>query len=405
MNILHWEQYLGPLGKTKLNIKPDTFINIFKWNRLVLPVFQRKYCWTEKQLQRYWYDLLYVALSIGNLGHRKHRRRHDNAHSLGKIVTFEEPNMITVIDGQQRLTTTLIILTAIAQHLSKLNSANHSTKYKKLTAKIHNILFIDTVPDHVTYQEGDALEFVRFVPTYLDRRYFYDILLDNVPKDAEQIKSNHIYFAKTYFTEQLKTYADYTKLFLLYKHLLTQFKFVYVGIPKIDKSLACHSIYQWFFERELFIEQSGGDRPGYSQTVCDLFRNYSLSFFISECLAKQKQIYKLWIEVETSYQSIAAFNQHLIGLIDVSAMDVYKPYKLYRGLVDFIESKLKQYKENEYKIFMEQMLRRLKQNEQRNDVEIQTHLMLICGFVRHLDDVSDAIITEIVGVVSTYLPL
>ena len=60
--------------------------------------------------------------------------------------------------------------------------------------------------------------------------------------------------------------------------MLTQFKFIYVGMPKLEKEFVQHSIYQWFFER-VFIEASG-DRPGYSQTVCDLFRNYVLSFFL-----------------------------------------------------------------------------------------------------------------------------
>eukprot|EP01084_Bolivina_argentea_P161160 280579_1 len=131
MNISHWEQYLTPLGKTRLNLKPDHFSNVFKWESIILPIFQRKYCWTLKQLERYWNDLLYVSLNITTLGHRKHRRRHDNAHSVGKIITFEENkiNRITVIDGQQRLTTTLIILVSMYYALKK-------KKIKIITNKI-----------------------------------------------------------------------------------------------------------------------------------------------------------------------------------------------------------------------------------------------------------------------------
>ena len=165
MNINHWESYLTPLGKTRLNLKPDSFTNVFKWDRIILPVFQRKYCWTEKQLTRYWYDLLYIALDIKDLGHRQHRRRHDNAHSLGKITFEDDKNQqITLIDGQQRLTTTIIILVSLKKHLLNLQINDDN----KLITKINAILFGKPVPDNysnvddIKYSEGDCLDFVRF---------------------------------------------------------------------------------------------------------------------------------------------------------------------------------------------------------------------------------------------------
>eukprot|EP01083_Nonionella_stella_P199287 730864_1 len=190
MNIKHWEQYLGPLGRTKLNIKPDSFSSVLQWNHIILPIFQRKYCWTEKQLKRYWYDLLYISLNVTDLGHRKHRRRHDNAHSLGKIVTFEENTInnsnskIIVIDGQQRLTTTLIILVCIKKLLLTMqNECNTLIEYD-LISQINSILFRKSVPDkyrnvnNIKYYEGDSLDFIRFLPTYLDRASFYDMIFD-----------------------------------------------------------------------------------------------------------------------------------------------------------------------------------------------------------------------------------
>eukprot|EP01084_Bolivina_argentea_P035245 65394_1 len=155
MNIQHWEQYLTPLGKTQLNVYPAFFVNLLKWNRIILPIFQRKYCWTLQQFKRYWYDLLYIALNIGDSGHRRHARSHDNSHTLGKIVTFEQKqnHRITIIDGQQRLTTTLIILISIKSALLKMKNKSKKDSKSTIINQIDRILFRKSIPDYINYKQ------------------------------------------------------------------------------------------------------------------------------------------------------------------------------------------------------------------------------------------------------------
>ena len=91
-----------------------TLINLLKAaSQFVIPVFQRPYAWTEAQLAALWKDLLETGLPKGK-----------PSHFLGSIVHIDDaPGLITrqgsnlIIDGQQRVTTVMLLLEAIARSL------------------------------------------------------------------------------------------------------------------------------------------------------------------------------------------------------------------------------------------------------------------------------------------------
>ncbi len=81
--------------------------------QFVIPVYQRTYSWTERECKQLWEDIL-----------RTGNDDQINAHFIGSIVYIEESHYavamqppLLVIDGQQRLTTTMLILEALARHL------------------------------------------------------------------------------------------------------------------------------------------------------------------------------------------------------------------------------------------------------------------------------------------------
>ncbi len=80
--------------------------------QFVIPVFQRDYSWTETQCERLWKDVLQVA-----------RDDTDRGHFLGSVVyvsTGDSSAGFTrwlLIDGQQRLTTLTLMLTALRDHI------------------------------------------------------------------------------------------------------------------------------------------------------------------------------------------------------------------------------------------------------------------------------------------------
>jgi uncharacterized protein with ParB-like and HNH nuclease domain/predicted transport protein len=84
--------------------------------QFVIPIYQRTYSWTERECWQLWEDIL-----------RTGRNDKIAAHFVGSIVYIEQglyqvtsQSPMLVIDGQQRLTTLTLILTALAQELEKL---------------------------------------------------------------------------------------------------------------------------------------------------------------------------------------------------------------------------------------------------------------------------------------------
>ena len=76
---------------------------LLKHPKLIIPLFQRRYCWQECQLEKWWDDA------------RHGKRDHLGLHNSGNVVVkkCKQTADLIVIDGQQRITTTLILLTAL----------------------------------------------------------------------------------------------------------------------------------------------------------------------------------------------------------------------------------------------------------------------------------------------------
>ena len=84
--------------------------------QFIIPIYQRTYSWTEKECKQLWEDILRTG---GN--------DDISAHFVGSIVYIEKglyhvtsQSPLLVIDGQQRLTTLTLLLTAMARALDKL---------------------------------------------------------------------------------------------------------------------------------------------------------------------------------------------------------------------------------------------------------------------------------------------
>ena len=81
--------------------------------QFVIPIYQRTYSWTEKECRQLWDDIV-----------RTGEKDAIAAHFVGSIVYIEQglyqvssQSPLLVIDGQQRLTTVMLILEALARHL------------------------------------------------------------------------------------------------------------------------------------------------------------------------------------------------------------------------------------------------------------------------------------------------
>ncbi|GAB0000595.1 DUF262 and DUF1524 domain-containing protein [Helicobacter pylori] len=98
-----------------MDAEATTLLEFFKQtqtNQLVIPVYQRVYSWDKEQCKQLWDDIIKIG------GNDK-----ANGHFIGFILYVLDSithsnNTLLIIDGQQRLTTITLLLTALRNHLS-----------------------------------------------------------------------------------------------------------------------------------------------------------------------------------------------------------------------------------------------------------------------------------------------
>ncbi|CAN7412501.1 DUF262 domain-containing protein [Microbacterium maritypicum] len=79
--------------------------SVLKRHRLVVPTNQREYAWEEGHIERLFQDIA-RAITEG-----------DSSYFLGTVVTIRRGPHLEVVDGQQRLATTALLIHAMANHL------------------------------------------------------------------------------------------------------------------------------------------------------------------------------------------------------------------------------------------------------------------------------------------------
>ncbi|BDA06393.1 hypothetical protein OHP006_05850 [Helicobacter pylori] len=104
--------------KADATMKADvtTLLNFIKdnqKNQFVIPIYQRVYSWEKEQCKQLWDDIIKTG---GN--------DQIEGHFIGSIVFVHDGiyttshNELLIIDGQQRLTTITLLLTALRDHWS-----------------------------------------------------------------------------------------------------------------------------------------------------------------------------------------------------------------------------------------------------------------------------------------------
>ncbi|GAA7591721.1 hypothetical protein JP0030_14480 [Helicobacter pylori] len=98
-----------------MEAKAITLLNFIKdnqKNQLVIPIYQRVYSWEKEQCKQLWDDIIKIG------GNDKM-----DGHFIGSILYVldgitHSDNALLIIDGQQRLTTITLLLTALRDHWS-----------------------------------------------------------------------------------------------------------------------------------------------------------------------------------------------------------------------------------------------------------------------------------------------
>ena len=113
---------------SKLSVDQKNIFDLLKDKKadFLIPDYQRPYAWQEKECQKLWDDIFEFAIPENDAT----KFDTNDEYFLGPIVTFTNKNKkLEVIDGQQRLTTILLLLRAFyAQYGSMQDEQSRSTR-------------------------------------------------------------------------------------------------------------------------------------------------------------------------------------------------------------------------------------------------------------------------------------
>ena len=267
--------------------------------QLVIPIYQRTYSWNLSECEQLWKDIIKVG-----------KDKTISGHFVGSIVYVEKglyqvstlPKLL-VIDGQQRLTTLSLIISALCDHI-KENDLQAELNPEKLT----NYYLLNP------QEEGE--EKYKLILTQNDKESYIKILEKiSFDESSSKVKRNY-----DYFREQIAK---------------TDLKIIYEGILKliiIDVSLDREKD-----NPQLIFESLNS--TGLELTQADLIRNYILMGLEKD---KQEDLYKnYWYPMEKNFG-----HSENSGLFDRFMRD-YLTIKLGRiPTIKEIYSEFKQYSLN-----------------------------------------------------------
>lgn len=171
-----------------------TEANLLKFLRkspqFVIPIYQRNYSWTADQCRQLWSDLM-----------RAGRDEKVNAHFIGSIVYVERglssvtsQEALLVIDGQQRLTTSTLLIAALAKHFEVKGLGELLEAFSN--KKLRNYYLLN--PD----EEGDR--HFKLILSETDKDTLLAILQNTPmpPEASSRINENYALFQELIATHQ-----------------------------------------------------------------------------------------------------------------------------------------------------------------------------------------------------------
>ena len=185
-----WLRHEGRIATAK-SCAPMTFGAVVRLEpRMIVPLFQRRYCWERPQWLMLWQDVV----SPPGFG----------AHSIGRMTIARAPRALLVVDGQQRCTTLMLLLCALRDvaiahcgasaaplvHKIEATLTSRSRKLQHSSGSSSGSSSESALLRHagVGLETLDEASTVRFIPSRADRLPFCCLVLRR-PYDPEGSKA------------------------------------------------------------------------------------------------------------------------------------------------------------------------------------------------------------------------
>lgn len=272
------------------------FIEDNQKNQLVIPIYQRVYSWEKEQCKQLWDDIIKIG------GNDKM-----DGHFIGSILYVldgitHSDNALLIIDGQQRLTTITLLLTALRNHLS-----DEDEFLKKFSCqKIQNHYLINSDKD------GDKK--FRLILSESDK----DTLLSLIDKDRRKPSE-----------PSLKIMENF-KLFEEWVSNTNKLETIFKGLEKL--MIVEIALEKGKDDPQLIFESMNS--KGMELTQTDLIRNYIV--METEIEKKEGFYNKYWRAMEEEFkQNKKWFDRFVRHYLTIKTREIPNINKVYVALKDY----------------------------------------------------------------------
>ena len=187
---------------SKLNVDQKTIFDLLSDKKadFLIPDYQRPYAWNEEQCQTLWDDIFLFSFPNND-----YEAFDDNEeYFLGSIVTYKnERGKSEVIDGQQRLTTLMLILRAFYDKFANMQDRNSNLTRERIEKCIWKTDTFGTA-------DKSTLKIDSEVATDNDKEEFLELLRTGKtnPNSKSQYVNNYQFFQRK-IDDFLQDFASY----------------------------------------------------------------------------------------------------------------------------------------------------------------------------------------------------
>ena len=175
---------------SKLNVDQKSIYALLSDRKAdyIIPDYQRPYAWDEDSCQTLWDDIFSFAIPDNDAT----KFDSNDEYFLGSIVTFEnDKKQQEVIDGQQRLTTFMLLLRAFYDRFTKMQDQGSKDFSERIASCIWKT-------DEMGKPDKDHIKIDSVVATDKDKEEFLSILRTGIVTDNQtsQYANNFRFFLK-----------------------------------------------------------------------------------------------------------------------------------------------------------------------------------------------------------------
>lgn len=186
-----------------LSCKEFSVYRLFNtYSGIEIPPYQRGYAWKKEQISQFVDDLETCLFG------RQQNKDSDHHHFFGGIVSIEDDKKIEIIDGQQRLTTFVLLVSQIRSSLNEYTDRNSEVFTKKQIEEL-NCFSVAFANDYIYYNDSYNVRKsseLRLKPTHKDIAFFENLLSEGIRPNKKNRPESHANLNNA--SRQLRQFVD-----------------------------------------------------------------------------------------------------------------------------------------------------------------------------------------------------